>query len=118
MIFLKLARIWIPARALLLSCTSKQSTPSARTSGDEFIATFRQAHDHRDLEAMSKLVCWDRVTPEMRKLTEDDFKTAFDEARGQRSSEVQSRAYPGPSVRPAFRCNPFRTINLPRIESL
>lgn len=78
MSFPKLALIWIPA-ALLLSCTSKQSTPSAKTSDDEFIAAFRQAHDHRDLEAISNLVCWDRVTPELRKLTEDSLRTAFDD---------------------------------------
>jgi len=79
MSFLKLALTWIPATALLLGCTSKQSTPSAKISGDEFIATFRQAHDHRDLEAISNLVCWDRVTPELRKLTEDNLRTTFDD---------------------------------------
>jgi hypothetical protein len=43
------------------------------------MATFRQTHDHRDLQAISNLVCWDRVTPELRKLTEDNLRTTFDD---------------------------------------
>lgn len=42
------------------------------------MAAFRQAHDHRDWEALSTLVCWDRVTPETKKLTEDLFQGSMD----------------------------------------
>jgi hypothetical protein len=52
-----------------------QLTPSGKT----FIAAFRQAHDSRDIEVLSKLVCWDRVPSEMRKLSEDSFRAAFDD---------------------------------------
>lgn len=78
MSFLKQARLWVPATALLIGCTGKHSTPSAKTSGAEFIAAFRQAHDSRNIEALSRLVCWDRVPSEMRKASEDSFK-AFDD---------------------------------------
>jgi len=74
-----LGRLFVPAMALLVGCTTKQATPSVNGSGIEFVAAFRQAHDHRDLEAMSKLFCGDRVTPEIRKVTEDHLKSAFDE---------------------------------------
>jgi hypothetical protein len=78
MSILKLACLWATATALLVGCTSKQST-STNALGSEFMAAFRQAHDHRDLEAMSKLFCWDRVTPEIRKITEDYLRGAFDD---------------------------------------
>jgi len=79
MSFLKVARFFVPAMALLVGCTTKQATPSVNGSGVEFVAAFRQAHDHRDLEAISKLYCGDRVTPEVRNFTEDNLKTGFDE---------------------------------------
>jgi hypothetical protein len=78
MSFLKVARLCVPAMALLVGCTTKQATPSVNGSGVEFVAAFRQAHEQRDLEAMSKLYCGDRVTPEVRKVTEDHLKSAFD----------------------------------------
>lgn len=65
MSFLKVARLCVPAMALLVGCTTKQATPSGNGSGVEFVAAFRQAHEQRDLEAMSKLYCGDRVTPEV-----------------------------------------------------
>jgi hypothetical protein len=79
MSLLKVVWIWILATVLLFGCARAQSLPSANVLGDEFITAFRQAHERRDLDAMSKLVCWDRVTPELRKLTEAHFKTSFDE---------------------------------------
>jgi hypothetical protein len=79
MSILKLARLCVPATALLVGCTTRQSTPSAKPLESEFIAAFRHAHDHRDLEAISKLFCGDRVTPEVRNVTEDHLKTDFDE---------------------------------------
>ena len=78
MSFLKPAYLWIPAAALLIGCTAKQSTPLAK-SGPDFIAAFRQAYQGRDIEALSKLVCWDRVPSEIRKLSEDSFRAAFDD---------------------------------------
>ena len=79
MSFLKVARLCVPAMALLVGCTTGQTTPSVNGSESEFIAAFRQAHDERDLEAMSKLYCGDRVTPEIKKSTEDHLKSAFKE---------------------------------------
>jgi hypothetical protein len=79
MSILKLTYPWVTAAALLVGCSSKQSTSSTNALGSEFTAAFRQAHDHRDLEAMSKLFCWDRVTPEIRKSTEDYLRGAFDD---------------------------------------
>jgi hypothetical protein len=78
MSFLKPACLWIPASALLIGCIGKQSTPLAKSEPD-FIAAFRQAHEGRDLEALSKLVCWDRVPLEIRKLSEDSFRATFDD---------------------------------------
>jgi hypothetical protein len=68
--FMKLARLWVPAALLLVGCASKQS---------EFIAAVRRAHDQRNIEGMSKLVCWDRVPPEMRKVSEDILRNTFDD---------------------------------------
>ncbi len=79
MSFLKLAGLWLLATALLVGCTSRQSTPSNKALGSEFIAAFREAHDHHDIEAVSKLFCWDRVTTDVRKVTEDFLKTGFDD---------------------------------------
>ena len=79
MSILKLACLLVTATVLLVACTRKQSTPSTNALGSQFIAAFRQAHDHRDLEAMSKLFCWDRVAPEIRKSTEDYLRGAFDD---------------------------------------
>jgi hypothetical protein len=79
MSFLKLAGLWLPATALLAGCMTKQSTPSAKASGSEFIGVFRQAHDRHDIEALTKLVCWDRVPPEMRKSSEDSLAAFFDD---------------------------------------
>jgi hypothetical protein len=80
MSFLKVGRLCVPAMALLVGCTSKQATISVvNGSGTEFVAAFRQAHEQRDFEAMSKLFCGDRVTPEIRKVTEDHLKSAFEE---------------------------------------
>jgi hypothetical protein len=79
MSFLKVARLCVPAMALLVGCTTRQTTPSVNGSGVEFVAAFRQAHEQRDLEAMLRLFCGDRVTPEVRNFTEDNLKTGFDE---------------------------------------
>lgn len=65
--------------ALLVGCRSKESKPSGNASASEFIEAFRQAHDHGDLEALSRLVCWDRVPPEMKKLSEESLKLFFDD---------------------------------------
>lgn len=48
----------------------------------ELIDAYRQAHDRRDLQAMMNLYCWDRVTPEIRKMTERHAKESFDEKIG------------------------------------
>ena len=80
MSFTKVVRLCVLAMALVVGCTSKQATTSVgNESGEEFVAAFRQAHEQRDLEAMSKLFCGDRVTPEVRNATEDNLKTGFDE---------------------------------------
>jgi len=65
---------------VLLSCAHAQIKPS--TSGpseSELIEGYRQAHDRRDLQAMLKLYCFDRVTPEIKKMTEEGAKGMFDE---------------------------------------
>jgi hypothetical protein len=36
--FLKVARLGVPATALLVGCTSRQAAPSAKELGSEFIA--------------------------------------------------------------------------------
>jgi hypothetical protein len=75
---LKLTCPWVIAAALLMVYAGKQPTFSADTLGTEFAAAFRQAHEQHDLEAMRKLFCWDRVTPEFRKATEDELRGDFD----------------------------------------
>jgi hypothetical protein len=76
---MKLASSLVTAAALLVGCTNTQSASSTNALGSDFIAAFRQAHDHRDLEAMSKLYCWDRVTPEAKKSAEDYLRGTFDD---------------------------------------
>jgi hypothetical protein len=55
---------------------------AAGPSETELINAYRHAHDSRDLQAMMKLYCWDRVTPEIRKMTEQHAKEMFDEKIG------------------------------------
>lgn len=75
----KLTCLCLPVIGLVAGCTIRQSTPSAKASESQFIAAFRQAHDHHNVEALSKLVCWDRVPSEMRKLSEDALKAFLDD---------------------------------------
>lgn len=68
---------------LLASCTGAQARASAAGPSEaELINAYRQAHGRRDLQAMMKLYCWDRVTPEIRKMTEEHAKEEFDEKIG------------------------------------
>ena len=69
--------VWLSLTTLLISCRTKQ-LPAREASESKFIAAFSQAHAHRDFEALSKLVCWDGVPPEMKKLSEDSFKGLMD----------------------------------------
>jgi len=56
---------------------------SANTEGtgsvSELVSAFRSAHDHRDLDGMMNLFCWDQVTPEIRQVTEKDVEESFDD---------------------------------------
>jgi hypothetical protein len=70
----------VVAGALLVGCAKTQSSPTAaQPSQTELIEAFRQAHDRRNVQAMLNLFCWDGVTPELRKLTEDSVKTSFED---------------------------------------
>ena len=75
----KLGCIFLLATVLVVGCRSKESRPSATASASDFVGAFRQAHDRDDFEALSRLVCWDRVPPEMKKLSEDSLKAFFDD---------------------------------------
>jgi len=69
------------AIAILLVFTTQAQlrAPATGPSESELIEGYRQAHDRRDLQAMLKLYCWDRVTPEIRKMTEEGAKGMFAE---------------------------------------
>jgi hypothetical protein len=51
--------------------TKSEQATNAQPSQSELIDGYRQAHDRRDLQAMLKLFCWDGVTPEVKKVTEE-----------------------------------------------
>jgi len=59
--------------------TKSEQATNAQPSQSELIDGYRQAHDRRDLQAMLKLFCWDGVTPELKKVTEDWAKEMFEE---------------------------------------
>ena len=67
--------------AVLFSLTQVQSKelPRPQQSESELIDGYRRAHDRRDLEGMLALFCWDKVTPEIRKVTEEHVKDSFDD---------------------------------------
>jgi len=65
----------------LLSCANTQSAQAANAqpSESELIDGYREAHARRDLQAMLKLFCWDGVTPEVKKVTENGVKEMFED---------------------------------------
>ena len=69
------------ATICLLGCANTLSAqaPNAQLLESEVIDAYRQAHDRRDLQAMGRLFCWDRVTPELKKVTEDGVKEMFED---------------------------------------
>jgi hypothetical protein len=76
----------LPCRVLLfgavlfsLAQIQSQELPKPQQSESELIDGYRRAHDRRDLEGMLKLFCWDKVTPEVRKVTEEHVKGSFDD---------------------------------------
>jgi len=66
---------------LLFSITPIQSkaVPAPQPSEQQLIEEYRRAHDRRDLERMLALFCWDKVTPEIRHITEEHVKSSFDD---------------------------------------
>ena len=62
-----------------LAQIQSQELPRPQQSESELIDAYRQAHDRRDLEGMLKLFCWDKVTPEVRKVTEEHVKSSFED---------------------------------------
>lgn len=64
---------------LLVGCATQLKASAAGPSESELIDGYRQAHNSRDLQAMLKLYCWDRVTPEIRKMSEAGAKAMFEE---------------------------------------
>jgi hypothetical protein len=64
---------------LLVSCVTERKASAAGPSESELVEAYHQAHNRRDLQAMLKLYCWDRVTPEIRKMSEEGAKGMFDE---------------------------------------
>jgi hypothetical protein len=66
---------------VLWSCAATQSeqATNAQPSESELIDGYRRAHEARDLRAMLKLFCWDGVTPEIKKVTENGVKEMFEE---------------------------------------
>ncbi|HEY2460165.1 MAG TPA: hypothetical protein VGI16_05140 [Candidatus Acidoferrum sp.] len=76
------------AGIFLFGCRNSASTPGVQAqtvqagsqpSEAELVDGFRRTHDARDLPGISKLFCWDGVTAEMRKITEDRVQEMFDE---------------------------------------
>jgi hypothetical protein len=67
--------------AIVFSLTQLQSKelPRPQQSESELTDGYRRAHDRRDLEGMLALFCWDKVTPEIRKVTEEHVKDSFDD---------------------------------------
>lgn len=56
---------------LLVACSKLHTDSTAKPSEAEFVEAYHQAHESQDVQAMMKFFCWDRVTPEVRKQTED-----------------------------------------------
>jgi hypothetical protein len=48
-------------------------------SESEIVSAFREAHASHQLDRMLRLFCWDRVTPEMRQMTENELSQSLDE---------------------------------------
>jgi hypothetical protein len=71
--------LFLMAIALFCVCARQMTSSSADAVAAQLVNAFRQAHDHRSLAAMSRLYCWDNVTPEVRKLTENELKDSFKE---------------------------------------
>ncbi|HYL39301.1 MAG TPA: hypothetical protein VEV17_25505 [Bryobacteraceae bacterium] len=66
--------------SLVVSLTAQSgSVPNNRPSASELTEAYRRGHDHRDLAALSKLFCWDRVTQEIKQVNEELMKSGFDE---------------------------------------
>lgn len=64
---------------LLVGCATQLKVSAAGPSESELIDGYRQAHNRRDLQAMLKLYFWDRVTPEIRKMSEAGAKAMFEQ---------------------------------------
>ena len=62
----------LAAMSALVACSGStlSGQNSTNTPQSDFIEAFRRAHDRRDAEAMRKLFCWDRVTPQVRESAE------------------------------------------------
>jgi hypothetical protein len=74
--FLKLV-LAVVATAVLVGCAKTQSKSNEKPSPQNLMDAYRQAHDHGDMQAMMNLFCWDRVTPDVKKQTEDVERGAF-----------------------------------------
>jgi hypothetical protein len=69
----------VPALLFGLTQAHSKQLANPQQSESELISAYRQAHDHRDLEGMLKLFCWDNVTREIRHSTEEHAKSSFDD---------------------------------------
>jgi hypothetical protein len=74
--FLRLV-LAVVAGTLLVGCAKTQSQSNEKPSEQDLTEAYRQAHDRGDMQAMMNLFCWDRVTPEVRKQTEDVERGTF-----------------------------------------
>jgi hypothetical protein len=74
--FLKLV-LAVVASTVLVGCAKTQSKSNEKPSQQDLMEAYRQAHDHDDMQAMMNLFCWDRVTPDVKKQTEDVERGAF-----------------------------------------
>jgi hypothetical protein len=74
--FLKLV-LAVVASTVLVGCAKTQSKSNEKLSPQNLMDAYRQAHDHGDMQAMMNLFCWDRVTPDVRKQTEDVERGTF-----------------------------------------
>src|ERR1700758_3059179 len=71
------------ARAVVVvGCIGVAWSPTAVAWGQsesDIVSAFREAHASHQLDRMLGLFCWDRVTPEMRKMTENELSQSLDE---------------------------------------
>lgn len=114
--YVRLSAVVSMLLGMAVSCARGQSadTPGAG-SVPELVGAFRAAHDHRDLDRMMNLFCWDQVGTETRSNTETAMEESFDDDI---SSLKTTTEHPKGRVNEFVRDGVSYGFNLPVIEEM